>query len=244
MRSIGWRPFLALAGVLILPGALNAQEGFAFRQPQVQLSLRFGQSLPRANGALYEDMQDLLTLDRGDFAAMGVATEVMVRVVPALDVGGGFQWAQSAAESEFRDFVWENDDPIRQTTRLRRAALGVQARVYPFGRGESLAQYAWVPKQFTPFLGGGVSVLWYRIRQNGDFVDKDTYDIFSSEYQSEGSALAPHVHAGADYWVTPAVGLTVEGRYQFASDEPRGDFDYGNVDLSGLLLTAGLSFRF
>jgi len=244
MRSSGWRPFLALAGALILPAGLRAQEGFMFRQPAVQLSLRFGQALPRASGAVYDDMRDRLTLDTGDFAAEAFAADIMVRTTPGLDVGGGFQWSQSAAESEFRDFVYENDDPIQQTTRLRRAALSALVRVYPLGRGESLAQFAWVPKRFTPFVGGGAGVLWYRLRQNGDFVNETNFDIFSSVYESNGSALAGQLLAGADYWVTPAIALTAEGRYTMASDEPGGDFEYSNVDLSGLQLTAGLSFRF
>jgi len=250
MRFRGWRPVVALSGALLVPAGLQGQEGFLFRQPAVQLSLRFGPSLPRASGTLYDHMRDRLTLDTGDFTAEGVSTEIMFRATSAVDVGGGFQWAQSSAPSEFRDFVYDNNDPIEQTTRLRRAALSVLARVYPLGTGESLADYAWLPKRFTPFVGGGAGVLWYRLRQEGDFLNvqlcenEGGCDIFPSVYESNGSALAGHLLAGADYWVTPAIGITAEGRYTFAADTPGGDFNYSTIDLSGLQLTAGLSFRF
>jgi opacity protein-like surface antigen len=244
MRSIGWRPLLALAGTLILPVGLQAQQGFMFRQPAFQLTLRTGAAMARASGPAFDDLRDQLTLDTGDFAAQAFVAEALVRVHDAIDLGGGFQRAQSTANSEFRDFLYENDDPIRQTTRLARSALSLLVRAYPLGRGESLAEFAWVPKRFTPFVGGGGGVLWYRLRQNGDFVDKDTFDIFVGDYESSGSALATHLLAGADYWVTPAIALSAEGRYTMASDEPGGDYLYSNLDLSGLQLTAGLSFRF
>jgi len=244
MRIIGWRPLLALAGAFILPTAAPAQEGFLFRQPTVQLSLRFGQALPRVNGELFDQMRNRLTLDKGDFAAEAFDAEILFRATPMVDLGGGFQWAQSTAESEFRDFVYEDDSPIEQVTKLRRAAFNIVARAYPFGRGDALAQYAWVPKRFTPFVGGGGGVLWYRLNQRGDFVDEDTFDIFDNEYESNGSALAGVLLAGADYWVTPAIAVTGEGRYTFAADEPGGDFQYSSIDLSGMQFTAGISFRF
>jgi len=235
---------MALVGAMLVPAGLQAQQGFRFRQPQAQLSLRVGPSLPRVSGALFNDMRDRLTLDTGDFMAEGVSTEVMFLAAPTVAVGGAFQWAQSSALSEFRDFVWENNDPIQQTTKLSRAALSMLVRLYPLGTGESLATYAWVPRRFSPYVGGGAGVLWYRLRQYGDFVDATTYDIFSSRYTSKGSTLAGQVLAGADYWITPVIAITAEGRYTIASTQPGGDFNYGNIDLSGLQLTAGLSFRF
>jgi opacity protein-like surface antigen len=107
-----------------------------------------------------------------------------------------------------------------------------------------VARYAWVPARFTPFLGAGVGVLWYRLEQEGDFVERGTNDIFFNTYKSSGSALAAQAMAGAEYWVIPALALTAEARYTHSSDAPSGDFNYDTVDLSGLQLSAGVSFRF
>ncbi|NJD09268.1 MAG: hypothetical protein FIB01_02110 [Gemmatimonadetes bacterium] len=254
MRFRGWRPLLVLAGALVLPAAAQAQEGFRFREPSVQLSLRFGADLPRVSGRLFDDMRDRLTLDAGNFAAENLGADVLFRVAPMLDLGIGLDYAESTAESEYRDFTFDDaqESPIQQVTKLRRVPLNALLRVYPAGRGESLARYAWVPKRFVPFVGGGLGVLWYRLEQEGHFVDEDTYDIFISKYSTDGAALAGHVLAGADYWVTPAIAFTAEGRYTFASADPGGDYElsiynpsgYTSIDLSGIRLTAGLSFRF
>lgn len=244
MRFAGGCAFLALAGALSLPAGLGAQDGFSFGQPKATVSLRFGQALPRVSGALFDDMRDRLTLGTGDFAAEAFAVDLLFRAGPNVDVGLGFAWAESAAQSEYDDWGRKDDSPIRQTTRLRRAPLAITARYYPLPRGESVAQYAWVPARFTPFLGAGGGFVFYRLRQNGDFVNEETLDIFSSVYETKGTALAGQVLAGADYWVTPAIALTAEGRYTVASALPGSDYDYSRIDLSGLQLTAGLSFRF
>jgi len=230
--------------LLLLPAAGQAQDGFMFRQPAVTVSLRFGGAVPTLGGDLWDDQFDELTLRPRDLATEALAADVLVYVNSQFDIGGAFQWSQSAGDSEYRDFVWENDDPIRQTTKLRRVPVTAQLRFYPIPRGEAVAEYAWVPARFTPFLGAGIGVLWYELKQEGDFVEQGTFDIFSQSYRSSGSALAAQLLAGADYWVIPAIALSVEARYTHSSDAPSGDFDYDSMDLSGLQFSAGFSFRF
>jgi len=254
MRFSGWRPLLALAGALILPAAAQAQEGFRFREPAMQLSLRFGAAMPRASGALYNDMRQRLTLGTGDFRAENLGADVLFRVAPVLDLGVGFDYSQSTADSEYRHYTFDDpqESPIRQVTKLRRIPFNALVRVYPGGRGESVARYAWVPRAFTPYVGAGLGVLWYRLEQEGHFVNEQTFDIFINQYDSRGTTLAGQVLAGADYWVSPAIAITAEGRYTFASDDPGVDYGrtiynpagYSSIDLSGVQLTAGLSFRF
>jgi opacity protein-like surface antigen len=236
------RLLLGLAIALAVPAALPAQDGFLFRQPAVTVSLRFGQSLPSVGGELFDRMRQDLTLDRGDFRTEAFAADVLIHINPRFDIGTAFQWTQSATDSEYRDLVYDDGEPIRQTTKLRRVPLTVQARYYPIARGESIAQYAWVPVRFTPFVGAGAGVMWYELNQQGDFVDDSL--IYGDELVSRGSALAVQAMAGADYWVTPVIALTAEGRYTFAKDDPSGDFDYSSVDLGGLQLSAGFSIRF
>jgi hypothetical protein len=244
MRCGARRLLLGLTMLLPLPGAAQAQEGFLFRQPAATISLRFGGAVPLLGGALFGDMRDELTLERSDFLTEAFAADLMIHVNPQFDVGAAFQWSQSATDSEYRDLVYENDDPIRQTTKLRRVPLTAQLRYYPIPRGESVAEFAWVPARFTPFVGAGLGMLWYRLEQEGDFVERGTNDIFSNSYESSGSGLAAQLLAGADYWVVPAIGLTAEARYTYSSDAPSGDYRYSSIDLSGLQFSAGFSLRF
>lgn len=235
---------LAVLTALACPAALAAQDGFLFRPPQATISVRFGQTQPALRGAVYDDMRDLLTLDRGDFAARAIAIEALVPLNPRLDLGLGFQWSESAAQSEFRDLVFPDRRPIEQTTMLRRVPITFVGRFYPLRRGEHMADYVWVPARFTPFLGVGGGILVYRLEQSGYFVDHVTYDIFRGEIDTAGSALAGHVLGGADFWVLPRLGITAEGRYTFASTTPGSEYNYSSIDLSGFQVTAGLSVRF
>src|SRR5690606_6716492 len=152
-------------------------------------------------------------------------------------------WSNSTVQSEFRHYTYQDDSPIEQTTKLRRLPLTLLARVYPLARGTALSNYAWIPARFTPFVGGGAGVLWYKLEQSGDFVDADALDIFESSYESSGAAFAAHALGGAEYWLTARVGIVGEGRYTWASATPRSQFEFDSVDLSGWQVTAGVAFR-
>lgn len=243
-------PTLLLALSLLLPPLLAApaaaQDGFLFRAPRVTLALRAAYSAPRANGEVYDFMTDELTLERGDFAGAGFGADLGFYVHDRFDLVLGVSRVQSVQRSESRDFIGEDDLPIEQTTKLLRVPATLSARFYPASRGRALGSHAWIPARLIPWLQAGGGMQWYRLTQEGDFVDYETLDIFADELRSSGSSLVAHAGAGLDYWVTPRVGVSAEGRYSWgtAELENRVFQNFENIDLRGWQTSVGVAFRF
>lgn len=237
-------PVLLAPLLFAAPEAARAQDGFLFGLPTATVSLRFGHARPAVGGELFDMMRRRLTVESGDFAAEAVSADALFVARDWLDLGVGVGYSQSTVQSEDRDYLYQDDSPIEQTTRLRRVPVTVLARLYPLSRGESVSRHAWIPARFAPFVGGGAGFLWYKLEQYGDFVDEQTLDIFEGRYESSGSGFAAHALGGVDYWVTPRVALTGEGRYTWSSAMPESTFQFDRVDLSGWQVTAGVAFRF
>jgi hypothetical protein len=87
--------------------------------------------------------------------------------------------------------------------------------------------------------------MWYRFRQNGDFVDYQNNEIFASNVEESGWAPALQAFAGVDFSVSPRLVVTGESSYVWSSgnlDAVLFD-DFDNIDLSGFSATIGLSLR-
>lgn len=247
-----------LTGLLALtlaaiPIHTQAQEGFLFGPPGGSLSVRMGHARPSTDGELFESLREFLTIGPNDFASELFAADLLIRARDRLDVGLSLAWSKGRAESIDKEFFKDldaNGDTIfiEQTTTLRRMPLMVSARFYPLSRGESVGSYAWIPSRLSPFIGAGAGAMLYKLVQSGEFVERapspPTYAIFRDEYETDGAGYAAHVAAGLDYWLSPRVGLTGEGRYVWASATPESSFRFSKIDLSGFQATAGLSFRF
>jgi hypothetical protein len=259
MRTRRLVPALAVLLLLLLaapPAGVRAQDGFMFGQPKAQVTLRAGPVLHRAGGDLFGFFTSELTLERGDFRAPAVGAELAFVLHPRIDVALGVTWSQvekgsasfdSSCSGSVDECTYVDDqtlEPVRQTTSLRVMPVTATVRFYPFSRGRGISELAWVPARTTPYLGAGGGMAWYRLEQQGDFVDSVDLSIFEATFESSGSAPVGHLLAGVDHWFTPRVGLNAEGRYTFGSGRPGEDFqDWNNVDLSGLQFGLGLAFR-
>ena len=231
--------------VFALPLQASAQDGFFFKQPYITVSVKAGPSLPRASGELFDFMTDQLTLSRRDFQSVGIQVDAGVRLSPRVDLVLGVGHAQSETPSHFRDWTDVDDLEIEQTTQLRRTPFSAGLRYYIRERGRELGEHAWVPSSFQPYVGAGAGVMFYEVEQDGDFVDFQDLGVFSAHLTSEGTTPLLQLMAGAEWWMTSQVGLTVDGRYLWSSDDLHGDFaDFGTVKLHGAQLTAGLAVRF
>ena len=242
--------FAALAAVAwaALPARAGAQlsgDGFLFHRPIATLTVRAGYDRPFGGGDVFGEFADRLTLDRGALGSATGSAELAFGVARNVDLAFGAGLASARRSSEFRHFVNEDDSPIRQTTSLRRVPLTASAKVYLTPRGRSVGSLAWIPARFTPFVGAGGGVEYYRLSQEGRFVDESTLKIFASSYGSSGWVPSAHAFAGADLSLSPRLVASTEVRYTGARGAPKGEFtDFDRIDLSGLAVAAGIGVRF
>ena len=224
--------------------AQSAGNGYLFHRPDVTLTLRGGYSLASAQSDVFDDVTSDLTLDRGDFSSFTFGGDLTGHVSERVDIvlSGGF--SRSKHQSEFRDFVDNNDLPIEQTTTFDRVPVTVSLRLNLGTTGRSIGQLAWIPSRIVPYVGAGVGAMRYRFKQEGDFVNFSTNAVFPAVLVAEGWALAGQGMAGVDYNVSPRFGVTLDARYLHARGDLGASFKgYERIDLSGVTATVGFSVR-
>jgi hypothetical protein len=247
------RPLSLLLGALMLAAApLHAQstgKGFFFKQPVASLTLRGGFALGGFGGdsSIYAFTRRELTLGRGAYHAPSFGADLAIRLLPRLDLVLGATMAGSNKTSEMRDWVDQDDHPIEQTTSLKRVPLTASLKAYVTPRGRTVGQFAWIPARYAAYVGAGGGKMWYRFRQQGDFVDfnSERLNIFSNSYSSSRWTSTAHVLAGVDRSLNTRLALTTEARYTWAKTEMSDDFrGFDAINLSGFSTTVGLSVRF
>ena len=248
MRPVGF-PVLGLSVVFLLSAAGRVQaqsggEGFLFRAPQGEVSIRGGFNHAAAGSDLFTFTTSQLTLNPGDFSSLTFATDVDVTLTQRLSARFGFAVSQSDKPSEFRDFVDNNDQPIEQTTTFERVPFTANLKLHLAPTGRSVGTLAWIPSRFVPYIGGGVGVMRYRFEQQGDFVDFNTNAVFPSTFDAQDWAFVEQVMAGAEYNVSPMFGVTFDARYLHGRGNLGAAFKgYDKIDLSGVSGSVGLSLR-
>lgn len=238
---------LVAAAALLLPAPAAAQSGrdFLFRTPRVTVGLSLGVSAPRAGSDIFDFVRDTFTVATTDFYATSVSGEVAYRLGERFDVAAEIGYAESDVDSEYREWVGDDDLPIRQTTTFERRPFTLSVKAYLRDRGRSVSRFAWVPSAWSPWLGVGGGVLWYRWEQAGEFVDRGTLDIVEDRLESEGTTGLLRVMGGVDVSLSERAVLTGALRYDWAS-APLNEYSYegfDEIDLAGLQATAGIKLR-
>jgi hypothetical protein len=237
---------IALVAGARLATAQTSGDGFLFRQPAGSFSIRGGYALANAGSDVFSEATTNLTLDKRDFSSFSVGADISYAFSPRFDLVFGGDFSSAKHDSEFRDWVDNNDQPIEQTTDFRRIPLTLSLKFYVTERGRSVSQFAWIPSKYAPYVGVGGGAMWYRFNQEGDFVDFQDLDVFNAKLQSSGWAPTGHAMAGVDYTLGPWIALTAEGRYSYAKAELDRDVwdGFEKIDLSGFAGTVGFKVRF
>lgn len=256
-RLFRLRPATALAalatGAFVHAPVADAQNrsDYLLGRPKATLTLRVGAGRPNASNGVFAvtDAQGrrLLTLNPNQFVGANFGAELGVPFSQKLELQLSVSSATRTANSEYRDFVDNNDLPIEQASRLARVpmSLGLRYNLTPAGR--AVSKLAWVPNRFVPYVAAGGGAMYYRFRQNGDFVDFRSANsrVFTARLESNGWTSMAYAASGLSWSVLPAVALSTELRYDHSSAPMRGDFTgFGNTSLSGVSLSSGLQFRF
>ena len=223
----------------------DAGDGFMFHAPRGGLSLRIGYARPSADSKVFDFVSKQLTVGKGDFAGGSIAADVEIPVATRAAVLVGAAISARAAQSEYRNFVDNNDLPIEQRTEFRRVPLSLGVKYYLAPPGRALSRLAWVPATVAPYVAAGGGWTYYSFRQSGDFVDFKTLDVFTSTMQSYGWSSAMYAATGVHYGLSAHADLVTEARYDRSRAPMSNDFQgFDRISLSGLSLTAGVHFRF
>ena len=219
-------------------------QDFLFGRPGMTVGLRFGYAMPRAEGEIFDFTRDELTIDEGDFNSAAFALDLGVRLTDRLDLQAGLGYENSEIDSEFRDFIGDDDLPILQTTSFARVPFTLGLKAYLTERGRRISDLAWIPAKWAPFVGGGVGLVWYEFEQHGEFVDYETLDIFFDRFTSNDASPLAYATAGFDYSLGLRWIFTAEARYSWASADMGDDFvGFDPIDLTGLRAALGFSLR-
>jgi Outer membrane protein beta-barrel domain len=239
---------LALAALAITARPAQAQargRGFLFGTPRTSFTLRTGYDVASASSDIFSQVTSQLTLKKSDFSSPTIATDLGFQLNPQVDAVFSLGYSRSAAQSQFRGWLDNNNLPIQQSTSLTRIPLTANLKAYLVPRGRAIGRFAWVPTPVAPYVGVGAGTMWYRFRQGGDFVDTTTTNVFSDVFSSSAWTPTADLFAGSDFAINPGMAFTVEARYAWAKGQLGPDFaGFNRIDLSGVSMTAGLTFRF
>lgn len=242
------RIWVPLSLPFLLATTLAAQDtgnGFMFGNPRGSLVIRAGWADAAAHSDLFDFTTRELTVDRGDFSSPTLGADLGYRVFDRTHLVLSLDLSGMDKRSESRGYIDNNDQPIEQTTRFRRVPVIASVKQYVTNPGRSIGRFAWIPSRVAAYVGAGGGFEWYQFKQNGDFVDYQTFDVFSDQFVSDGWTPVGQLFAGADYSLSANMALTTETRYARASANLSNDFKgFGRLDLSGFSTTVGLTFRF
>ncbi len=249
MPSLSRRLLPALAALVVAASAARGQvmsgQGYLLGRPGATLSIHTGLDMPAGGGDLLDFVTKQLTLDKGSFRAPSLRLDLGVELTPRTELTLGLLVAGTNTGSEYRNFVDNAGLPIEQRTRFTRTAVTASYKVYLAPRGRSIGQYVWIPARVTPYVGIGGGMVYHEFTQEGDFVDFQTNNVFTTQLESNGWSGTAHALAGADITLTPRYALLLEARYTRASSGLGNGFaTFNRLDLSGLTTTVGIGVRF
>jgi hypothetical protein len=245
LRRIGALALLATLPSIVL-SQVAAGRGFLLGLPNGSITLRGGWALASAGSDIFSFTTDQLTINRRDFSSPLVGADLAIRVLSRTDVVASVTYAGIHKQSEFRGFIDNNNGPINQTTGFVRVPLTMSVKQYLTSRGRSIGQLAWIPSRFSAYVGAGGGITWYRFRQDGDWIDFKTMDVFSAVMESDGWTPTAHVLAGTEWNLGARTALVTEARYERShATLNASDFSgFGPIDLSGFSTTAGITIRY
>lgn len=162
----------------------------------------------------------------------GTYTRMLTERWGALVTASRFEGQQTTS---FRDFVGPLGGEILHTTTLEVSDIGVGGVFYLFRRDARVA----------PYVGAGLGVYSYDLREEGEFIDFDTFDLFLGSFRGTGEEVGVFWLVGVEVPITSGFSIFGEARWHDVQADLNDDFfDFGEIDLSGQEISFGAAFRF
>ena len=179
----------------------------------------FTQRLSQPDGLLVERTRTL-ALHETDWLGVLGGVEVAIKATGFLELGQHLD-AKQAVIDRAPDSVSNASSLLAETV-----VVGLTARLIPTRPGA----------RFAPYLAAGPDLVVWRY--------EETVGGPAGERKADGTALGFHAAAGLRVFLTHSVALSAEYRRQFAGADMKGDFVSRHLDLTGSMLTLGLTYRF
>ncbi len=225
---------LIVAAILITAHPAHAQ------QQTVNFTLGYFSLLGRdfdrgsvSNDVLSEN-RSFLVFDIDDFDGASIGGEWLIPLGDFFEAGAGISYYQQTVPSFYRDFEDPDGTEIDQDLQLRQVPLAFTFRVLPLGQSSP----------FQPYFGGGLGVVNWRYREQGEFIDFNADgEIFEDTFEASGSAVGPVVLGGIRFAGRNA-SAGGEIRYQKADGDLPNDFAGSRIDLGGWTYNFTVGVRF
>jgi outer membrane protein W len=229
---------VSLAAVVAIATALpaSAQQRRPYNAEPNSLRLRIGQFQPDGDSQYWEQREFDFTGSVEDFDDVVFGADYVHMLTERFGIMVTSAYYEGENTAAFLDF--EDDlgfDIVHDTTlEILRFDVGM---VYHFLRRDAAV---------SPYAGAGFGLYGYDLEESGDFIDFDAGgEIFSGTFTASGNTVGTFLLAGIEIPVTPQFAFFGEGRWHWVEDELDDDFeDFGDIDLGGVELAGGLSFRF
>jgi hypothetical protein len=225
--------------------AQGTGNGFLFHEPIGVFSLRGGYSRANAGSDLFALQQKQFTIGARGFDAFSLGLDLGFNASRRLDIGVSIDGTMRTHGSEYRNFLDNNNQPIKQTTSLSTIGLTGNLTYNLRDRGRPISSFAWIPSHYVPYVGVGAGLIRYDFTQKGDFIDFQTNAVNSDQLNASNWGAMAQVFSGLSYTLSPRYSLLAEARYTLSSAALNKDYDkLGRIDLSGLSFNVGTSIRF
>jgi hypothetical protein len=200
-----------------------------------QIRFRLGIYEPSGSSDGWDMVFEGFTGQPSDLQDFTWGTDFLWRTGRHTGVLFGLSFYRGRTTSGYTDWVAGDGSEVRHTTELQTWDM-TAAFLYRFGDG-----------RVRPYLGIGGGFIWYRLTDEGYFIDFGDPDlpVFWAWYGAEGSTFEAFALAGVDFPMSWKWSFFVEGRYKVASDTLGQDYSgFGDLDLGGWEITGGFGFNF
>ena len=239
MNSKALRTMLVLVGMLGAVAPAWCQYSSYRTRPvsdrEGEFRLRMGSFRPEGDSQYWHDKQLDFNGTASDLEGPIGSLDYLLGLDNHLSLIFSGSYYEGNTTQSYRDFLDNGGHRIRHDTTpgIGSATLGV---IYHLtGRGAPV----------TPYIGAGGGGYFWRLEENGDFIDFNHGNaIFSSNLKSSGTAFGGYALVGLEASITRNVSLFAEGRWTKVHDDLKDDFEgFGKIDLSGREIAAGIAWR-
>jgi len=199
------------------------------------IAVRVGRFSLYGESALWQDNADTFDLLPRDFRALSGGVEFNLELNEFFDVAIGVDGYSRTVTTSYLDFVRDDDTEIVQDHRLTVAPITGGIRFNPVGKFRAV----------IPYVSGGGGLYPYEYRNEGEFIDFRTLDVFDGVLLDRGLGKGVYGAAGLEVALSRSVTVFGEYRRHWVSAKHGEDFvDFGDFDLDSSQISGGFVVRF